>query len=442
MKTETIRLYVCLTTMGIVCLLSPTAFAAVDSTAGNAGFQYLDVPPAPRQIALGWAGTALGENGFAFYNPASPAIDKTTSLSLGFAPMPYDYSIAHAQGSCMISSFFVGANITNHVVSGIYPTNYNHDPDYNTPFSYNGSMVSVNAGYMRDRLSIGLTINGLQEQIGASSAYGISASAGLTYTASGNVTIGVAGLHLGTSTGFTDDTKSLGKGYALPRSGRAGVAYTDTLYRVPFTLTGDIVYRDVGVKGTPIAQRVSRLTVPLGIEVWPTSYVAVRLGKRLNYDSELFTFGAGLRWSMLTFDMAFVLARLVTDIQVQPFFGLTYALRPTAQDIAKVKHSTTSRVIIDKPAEIKSTPATAPLDNKVRKADTTAAMPSADTSAHGAAVEPAGTPQAAMPDSTVIVPQAPVLPNPVEQNEKNAPADSVRTKQPVVPAAPASPAKQ
>jgi hypothetical protein len=47
-----------------------------------------------------------------------------------------------------------------------------------------------------------------------------------------------------------------------------------------------------------------------------------------------------------------------------------------------------------------------------------------------------------MPDSTVFVPQTPVLPNPVEQNEKNAPADSVRTKQPVVPAAPASPAKQ
>jgi hypothetical protein len=368
MKTMKSQSFFCLVALGVLALIS-RAYPAVDSTAGNSGFQYLDVPPSPRQIAMGWTGTALGENGFAYYNPASPAIDKTSFLSVGYAPMPGDYSIAHAQGLCMISSFFIGASITNHVVSGIYPTDFNKDPDYNTPFSYDGTQLSVNAGYISNRLGIGLTLNGLQEQIGTSAAYGISASLGLVYALSRTITIGAAGLHLGTSTGFTDDTKKFGQGYALPRSGRAGIAWCDTLFRLPFTATGDIVYRDVGLRGTPLSSRLNRVSVPLGLEVRPTSYVAVRLGKRFFDDAELMTFGAGLHWSMLTFDFAIALATLVSDVQVEPFFSLSYAL-----ESPKVKTPpAATKITIEKPLEIKSVPA--PAAKPSPAADTVAVQP-------------------------------------------------------------------
>jgi hypothetical protein len=413
-------------------------FAGVDPAAANAGFQYLDVPPSPRQIAMGLTGTALGVNGFAYFNPASPAIDKRSTLSLGYAPMPGDYSIAHAQGSYTFSGFFIGANITNHFVSGLYPTNFNHDPDYNTPFSYDGFLLSLNGGYCSGRLGIGLTINGLQERIGTPTAYGISASAGLVYIVNGNFTLGIAGLHFGTSTGFTEENNRLGQGYALPRSGRAGIAYCDTLLHLPFTLSGDVVYRDVGEKGTAISSRFNRLTVPLGIEVNPTSYVSVRLGKRINDDVQLFTAGAGVSWSAISFDMAFVFARLVNDFELQPFFSLTYALRlpaqgaqgaQSAQNLSNIKQEAPRQGVIEKPFETKNIPA-APVQSVPASAspqpDTIAApLPEAPV--------PVPVPAAVASDSIMVAPEKaekPVEVKPDEQIRSNPQADSLQKKQP------------
>jgi hypothetical protein len=395
MNTKPLKSFINLAMLALLAYLSSAYSAVVDTTASNSAFQYLDVPPSPRQVAMGVAGTALGTGGFAYFNPASPAIDTKTNLSVGYAPLPGDYSIAHAQGSCMISDFFVGANITNHVVSGIIPTNYNHDPDYNTPFSYDGFQFSLDGGYRAGRLGVGISVSGLQEQIGTATAYGISAGAGLIYNANANLTIGAAGLHLGSTTGFTDDTRRLGQGYALPRSARAGAAYCDTLFRMPFTAAADIVYRDVGLKVTKLSQLTTRVFVPAGIEVWPTSYVAVRLGKRFNDESGVFTFGAGLRWSMLTFDLAFALVKLVTDYEVQPYFGLTYGIphdgaRP-ARDVSKVKHAALPGPgIIEKPAQA----VTAPLPKPAAPvADSLTASPAQSAS-----------PIAAPNDSTQIVP--------------------------------------
>jgi hypothetical protein len=432
MNTKLKHSFVHLSVLGMLCVLSPKAFAAVDTAAGNASFQYLDIPPSPRQIAMGWTGTALGENGFAYYNPASPAIDKTSFLSVGYAPLPFDISIAHAQGSYMISDFFIGANITNHVISGIYPTDANHDPDYNTPFSDNGTLLALNAGFINDRLGIGLTLNGLQQQIGTATAYGLSASLGLVYALTNNIMLGAAGQHLGTTTGFTDDTKKFGQGYNLPRSARAGAAYTDTLLGVPFTASGDIVYRDVGLASTPVSQRFNRITVPIGIEVRPTSYVAVRLGKRFNEDSDLLAFGAGLHWSMLTFDLAFACKNYINSFEIQPFFSLTYALAPAVRDIPQVKAPVSeSKTIIEKPAEKKLVPAApqqpAPVPASVGT-DTAAAAPSI-------VPEKAPVPQ----DSIAPVLEktaAPAESKPVEPAGKNAQSDSVQTKQPVAPGKP------
>jgi len=366
--------------LAIVSLISPQAYAAVDSTAGNAGFQFLDIPPSPRQIAMGWTGTALGANGFAYYNPASPFIEQNTFLSVGYAPMPFDQSIAHAQGSCVISNFFVGANITNLVVNGIYPASFDHEPDYNTPFSYNGSLLSLNGGFMSDRFGIGVTMNGLQEQIGSATAYGISASIGLVLTVNNNLTAGAAALQFGSSTGFTDETRGWGQGYALPRSGRVGLAFCDTVIHVPYTLTGDMVYRDVGLRGTPLSQRFSRVSVPLGIEVRPTSYVAVRLGKRFNYDTELFTCGAGLSWSMISFDLAFAFKNYVSSFEADPFFSLTYTLGAHSRNIPKINVPAPAPSIIEKPDV--NAPAPSDLHPSSKQATPTGG-PRADTSAVG-----------------------------------------------------------
>jgi hypothetical protein len=147
-------------------------------------------------------------------------------------------------------------------------------------------------------------------------------------------------MQLGTTTGYLDDTKKFGQGYALPRSARAGVAYCDTFRNVPFTATGDVVYRDVGTPSTPYSQRItSRTTIPLGIEIWPTSYVALRLGKRFNDDVNVFTCGAGLRLNALTFDLSFAFENIggdKPDVEAWPFLSITYSLDKEKKTAAAV----------------------------------------------------------------------------------------------------------
>jgi hypothetical protein len=422
MKSATKRSIVFLGGLAIVCLMSVGAFAAIDSTAGNAGFQYLDIPPSPRQIGMGWTGTALGANGLAYYNPASPFVDRSTFLSIGYAPMPFDQSIAHAQGSYVAGDFFVGANITNLVVNGIYPSNFDLEPDYNTPFSYNGSLLSVNAGYRAGRFGVGVTLNGLQEQIGPAAAYGISASVGLVYKVNNNLTAGAAALQLGSSTGFTDDTKKLGHGYALPRSGRAGVAFCDTAAGVPYTVSGDVVYRDVGLRGTPVASRFTRLSVPLGIEVRPTSYVAVRLGKRLNYDTELLTCGAGLSWSVISFDLAFAFKNYAGSFEADPFFSLTYTLGAQSGNVPKIKAPVPQPSSLEKPA------VPAPLPQKAAAAE-----------GHADTAQPAAAPgtEAIQSDSIPAVPKkAENVPVDNSGEHSGPQPDSALVKQPLVPVKP------
>jgi hypothetical protein len=54
--------------------------------------------------------------------------------------------------------------------------------------------------------------------------------------------------------------------------------------------------------------------------------VALRLGKRFNFETEVVNFGAGLRLFPLSFDMAFVITKLYEDVEVEPMFSLTYRL--------------------------------------------------------------------------------------------------------------------
>jgi hypothetical protein len=147
-----------------------------------------------------------------------------------------------------------------------------------------------------------------------------------------------------------DEKKVFGKGYALPRSARFGAAYSDTLYQIPFTVTGDIVYRDVGTYTTPYSARFNRITVPVGIELWPTSYVALRLGKRFNYETDIVQMGIGLRYAMLSCDAAVVFSQIVNDLEMKPFVSVTYTLAAKKVEPASVKKQTMERPsIIEKP---------------------------------------------------------------------------------------------
>jgi hypothetical protein len=320
---------------------------AVDSTAAKAAFQFLEEPASPGLIAMGNAGTAMKGIGFSYYNPAQPFFTDASGLSIGYAPLPGDLTAICAEGSWRFSNTFLGMHLSNHAVGTIYPAT-EQEANYSTPFSAGFTLVSLDAGYYGGRHSFALAVNGMQDRIWTATAYGVSISAGGAYwIVPQKLSLGAAVFHLGTTTGYTDATQHWGDGERLPRSGRIGAAYTDTVKHIPFSVACDVVYRDVGDKLLSAKGALPRITVPLGVELWPSQYVAVRLGKRFNFETELVNFGAGLRYSSLLFDMSFVITKLYDDVEVNPMFALTYT-------VARARSSGETGVIKTPEVEIKS----------------------------------------------------------------------------------------
>jgi hypothetical protein len=392
---------------------------ALDEEASMAGFQFLDNPPAPRQIALGYAGTALGGYGFTSFNPASPMIIDWPYLMVCASPRPFDYTIASVEGAWTFSNLFVGAAVANHFINGIIPSDFINGPQYNTPGSYDGTSISLCVGYKNENLGLGLTINGMQERIVTTSAYGISLSAGIAYwLIPQKLSLGASVLHMGTTTGFLDETKNFGQGAPLPRSVRAGAAYSDTLFRIPYTVTADVVYRDVGRTITSASQVARRLSVPVGIEAWPVKYVALRIGKRFNYETEVLTFGAALRYAMLDLDVAFVVSSLVSDVDFSPCFSLVYNLPRPGPALSHVNKPAPLPAVKNMPPAPKAAPApSAPAPDSLATPATNAAEKSAP----------------AQPDSSAAVPEktGPAgAQKPLEQKPTPAPADTAKTQTP------------
>jgi hypothetical protein len=425
----------------LLCLAAiffiPAPGLALDSLSANSAFQFLDEPVIPRLVGMGNAGTAFDNGGFSFVNPAQPYLKRDQDISIGFAPLPGDLSVPFFEVSLGYPDFFVGVHGSNYEISNIIPANEQGTSPAN-PFSYGFTLLSMDAGYKFGRGAIGLTINGMQERIETSSRFGYSISAGGIYRIiPGKLTAGLALLNEGKTTAFTyssDVTGNLdeqGEQENLPRSGRLGLAYTDTLKSFPFNLACDVVYRDVGDKVQAASDIVPRITVPLGIEVWPTNYVAIRVGKRINYETEIINFGAGLRFQPLTFDMAFVITQLLGDIEVKPMISLTYAIiavpvkeTPAPKAMPPVKHADTLAV---KKPDTTALPVSAPPKTPV---DSTRAPAKADSSSIRGAIQndtQHGAPVNAPPADSIKTP------GPVEQKQTTPEKPDA----PVIPAKPA-----
>ena len=298
----------------------PTLLMAQDSTAAGA-FAFLDYPVGPRQTAMANAGTGAAGGGFAFVNPAQITLASSNSVSAGYAPMPDDFSASYAEGVVAAGIYSFGVNVSNYAIDNIVPST-EQGADYTiSAGSYGFTFVSLSAAMKKNKTGLALMATGMQERIMSYTRYGYSLSAGATYSLiPGRLLLGAAGLHLlSTMTAFTYGADETGSIESVPRTLRVGAGYSDTVKNLPLQVNCDIVYRD---KGTG----VSRFSVPVGIEVRPTDYIALRIGKRFNFETDVINFGAGLQLAPLTFDFSIVVSKLYTDIEYRPMFSLTYSL--------------------------------------------------------------------------------------------------------------------
>jgi hypothetical protein len=345
MKKITIT-YVMFLAMLIVAL--PVSSKTVDGYTGAAstGFQFLEEPVNPAAVAMGSANTAGRGQGFAFYNPALPALDRSTFCTIVYGQQTGD--LTHFSGETVIhvKNGFFGIALRSETIDDIYPTSFDGKVSPNAA-SAQQTGLSIGAGFrMPSSFGLGISLTGTQDRILTYPAYAITGNIGVVYTIlPGRLDAGFSIVNVGTSTSYLDtvlNIENIRNESELPVNVRAGARYADTLGAVACVAAADITYRKAD----------KRVMVPVGIDVRPVSQFALRLGKRFNHDTELFSIGCGLDLSPVSFSCSFVPMRIVGDPALKWMVSITYTLKSQATKLLDKKENQSAA----KPVEIKKDP--------------------------------------------------------------------------------------
>lgn len=303
--------------------------------AGEAYYGFIEEPTHARAVAMGSSGTsALGMGGFAFYNPALPAVNKS-SVFLEFGKLYEDLNRGFLEFEYNFSKWFIGVSFQSQSITFQYSDERGVKPG--SEGSEQGIMASVAAGVKKERLSMGFAINGIHHRIADDYSNGFTFSVGALYQIiPGKFNSGAAILNFfGRNTRLIDPTSNLHSD-KLPLTARAGASWIDTIAgQVPFMVSADIVYSD----------NYEKLMVPVGVEAWVLPLLAVRLGYRINHPTDLVTMGLGLKLVNLKYDVAFTPVRLVSDIEMKWSMGLTYELPSQKKKKSQEKEAVSSSVI-------------------------------------------------------------------------------------------------
>ena len=307
--------------------------------AGTAYFGTLEEPVSTRVMGMGSAGTALGGGGLAFYNPAFLSLKSVPYVNMEFAKLASDLGRGFIETGWVFEKWFIGGAFQSQSIDFQYADEKGIKDAYG---SEQGTMGSIATGFRKGMFSLGASVNGLHSRIGEYSIYGWSLSGGALYTLiPGKLDIGVAYLHgYGQNTHYSDTTNTFYH-EQLPSTGRAGVAWNDSIGKFPYTVSADIVY----------SSNYETVMVPLGVELWLLPSFAVRAGKRINFDTDLFSMGVGVRWENMQFDAAFVPVRLVSDASIKWSMGLTYNLPSFARKKQATQEPETPQNTLITPAQ-------------------------------------------------------------------------------------------
>jgi hypothetical protein len=298
-------------------VLSTILICSVLAFAGNErgyGFLMLEEPISPRSISMGSTGTALGGDGFRYYNPAAPFFSAYPYVSIEFGQMPGGVNKGGFESALVFPEWFTAL--------GFYSSSVDFETrderGFGSAASSSTTIGSLGVGFIRERLAIGVSAQMVQDRIWILDTYNAyTLSAGIGYALfDGKLNLGAAGFHgIAKSNGFGDSTSVWHDGL-VPRFARAGTAWTDTVKTFPFTIAADIVYRDEN----------KTISVPVGAEVWVLPYIALRMGKRFGWESEILSLGLGLNIDKISFDAAFVPSVFVDDYELKWSMGLSYNL--------------------------------------------------------------------------------------------------------------------
>lgn len=176
--------------------------------------------------------------------------------------------------------------------------------------------MSLDFGYAAPQWGAGLSINGGMDRVVDTKSFALSVSAGAVCTpVPKHLSLGLAVFNIGATTPYLDTMETLSKGPALPLSVRLGTSWKDSLREISYTAALDVVYRDID----------ERVLVPVGLEIYPIDFLALRIGKEFNHDTEIFNCGLGIyiNYLNLNVDISTVYAKFG---EFKYLLSLTYRL--------------------------------------------------------------------------------------------------------------------
>ncbi len=292
-------------------------FSALAEGKGSAFFEFLEDPINSRSIGMGTAGTALPNNGgFSFYNPALSAINKRSYLSFNYGRQYGDLGRANPEVAWVSEAWFLGVGFLTQS-SGTFQLTDERGLIEGATQSDQSSMGVLSGGFKKEAYAFGLSINGIQNKIGEYTSYGVTGSVGAIFNLiPEKLYVGVSVFNFGRNTTFLDTTRSLSDDH-LPLTFRSGLSWSDKLkMKYPYTFAVDVVY----------SKNYERIIIPVGMEFWIHPAFAIRIGKRFNFEDDMFSLGTGLRFDNLGFDAAFTPTVTVSDVGMKWSMGISYYL--------------------------------------------------------------------------------------------------------------------
>jgi hypothetical protein len=291
---------------GLMLMLITLSISAINSNAGEYGFQFLQIPISPVASALAGMGIYASNYPGAFVlNPAANLMDENFNISVNHSVWLVDTNcsqIVYSKGN-RNKHFGLSARVLDYGLidtrddTGAIIGNY-HPLDANlmTNFAYRflpSHMIGINIGL-------------LYEKIETSSSYGINSDLGYVYLPPiANSTMFASLRNLGITSKM--DNESI----KLPLTYEFGLGYT---------LNSDVFVLSNQAAVNKAVDTDMQITLASEIALWNT--LALRLGYKYNYSDENLTAGMGINWRDISINYGWnCFSDRLTDTHS---FGVTY----------------------------------------------------------------------------------------------------------------------
>jgi hypothetical protein len=251
---------------------------------GTTGAQFLELGVSARAMGMAEAFSAVVNDVSAvYYNPAGLTALLGKEFMASYIQMPADVQYGFLGFGIPLESIggVLGVGAYGLSSGAITETDYNHGLGTGRDFYANHMAFTLGYGrYLTDRFSIGLTMRYIGMQYQEYSANGWSADVGTMYDS------GYRGFKLAmVISNFGPDIKFVKKPAPLPINFRFGGAFN--------VLEKGDHYLTFAAEGSHPSDNLEKYNA--GLEYTFKEKLVLRIGERLNYDSDGLTFGAGVR---------------------------------------------------------------------------------------------------------------------------------------------------